>query len=266
MDKMADFIKRVIKQTIKLISISYSMVILVCVLAHHGWIGIQVTITEESFSQLAHYFVLLTAITYILFYIFKPFSANMNGTYITKRDIRDMGSARINTVYSERPFYRLYCDAIHEAAHTVIAEKLGLSVKEVTLQPTEETRGHMELEEPADGFYSLQTVEARIKICMAGILAEYILCQNLNDGGNMKNSDLNQIEELINLYLLHTDDKALLIPSYGYQERIREQAKEMNLKYRKETKELILQHQEEIKNKANELIRNYKEENKHGRN
>ncbi len=258
MDKMTDFIKRVIKQTIKLISISYSMVILICVLAHHGWIGIQVTITEESFSQLAHYFVLLTAITYILFCILKSFSAYVDGTYIPKKDLE---TAHIGTISSQRPFYRLYCDAIHEAAHTVIAEKLGLSVKEVTLQPTEETRGHMELEEPADGFYSLQTVEARIKICMAGILAEYILCQNLNDGGNMKNSDLNQIEELINLYLLHTDDKALLIPSYGYQERIREQAKEMNLKYRKETKELILQHQEEIVEKAKKLIEDYKKEN-----
>ena len=253
MNKAADVFKKVIKQGIRIFSLSYTMAILICVPIHHGWLGKQLTITEVEFFSLSHYFILLIAGCNIITCIIKGLNTNM-GT----APLPNNSSVALEISSTNRSSRQLYCDAIHEAAHAVIAEKLGLSVKEVTLQPTEGTCGHMKLEEPEDGFCSLRTVEARIKICMAGILAEYIICQNLNNGGNMENSDLSQIEELINLYLLHTDDETILIPSYGYQERIRERAKELNLKCRKETKELILQNQEEIKKKAQKLIEDYR--------
>lgn len=137
--------------------------------------------------------------------------------------------------------------AAHEAGHWLMAELLGIKVKEVSII-TGRTTGDFVV-----NISDRTSVSTYVKIFYAGLVGEQILLGKAGDGCmGGKNADLERAEDLIKNHILLVDGVELT-PSYISQETA-EKVAAMSKQIRQEVMSDLTEHKAELEEKYEQLL------------
>ena len=137
--------------------------------------------------------------------------------------------------------------AAHEAGHWLMAELLGINVKEVSI-----ITGHTTGDFVAN-ISDRTSVSILVKIFYAGLVGEQILLGKAGDGCmGGKNADLERAEDLIKRHILLTDGVELT-PTCISQETV-ERVAAMSKQLRQEVMSDLTEHRDELEEKYEQLL------------
>lgn len=137
--------------------------------------------------------------------------------------------------------------AAHEAGHWLMAELLGIKVKEVSII-TGRTTGDFVV-----NISDCTSVSTHVKIFYAGLVGEQILLGKAGEGCmGGKNADLERAEDLIKNYILLADGVELT-PDYISQETA-ERVAAMSKQLRQEVMSELTEHKVELEEKYKQLL------------
>ena len=172
--------------------------------------------------------------------------------------------------------------AAHEAGHWLMAELLGIKVKEVSIiiKGDTTTTGYTTMEDYIVNISDRTSVSTCVKIFYAGLVGEQILLGKAGDGCmGGKNADLERAEDLIKRHILLTDeveltptclsdleraedlikrhilltDEVELTPTCISQETV-ERVAAMSKQIRQEVMSDLTEHKDELKEKYEQLL------------
>lgn len=138
--------------------------------------------------------------------------------------------------------------AAHEAGHWLMAELLGIPVKEVSI-----ITGRTTMEDYIVNISDRTSVSTCVKIFYAGLTGEKILIGETGNGCmGGKNADLERAEDLIKRHILLTDETELT-PSYISQETA-EKVAAMSKQLRQEVMLDLTENKAELEEKYKQLL------------
>lgn len=145
--------------------------------------------------------------------------------------------------------------AAHEAGHWLMAELLGIKVKEVSIIIKGDTTitGYTTMEDYIVNISDRTSVSTCVKVFYAGLIGEQTLLGKAGDGCmGGKNADLERAEDLIKRHILLTDGVELT-PDYISQETA-ERVAAMSKQLRQEVMSELTEHKVELEEKYKQLL------------
>lgn len=145
--------------------------------------------------------------------------------------------------------------AAHEAGHWLMAELLGIKVKEVSIIIKGDTTitGYTTMEDYIVNISDCTSVSTCVKVFYAGLIGEQILLGKAGDGCmGGKNADLERAEDLIKRHILLTDGVELT-PTCISQETA-ERVAAMSKQLRQEVMSDLTEHRDELEEKYEQLL------------
>lgn len=143
--------------------------------------------------------------------------------------------------------------AYHEAGHAVMAKILHIPIKEINIKNNGNIGGQVTLDMP--NIAKSSEIKNLIMIRYSGFIAEKIMNNEASDGCmGSDTADMESSNTLLRKYIILTDES---LSFTGYEEEyIKETSIRLSKEWLEEVKGLLIEHKDDIKNVANNLLCN----------